>query len=345
MERRVIPVFSITLLLCSCSGEDNKPPGPPASSPLAQSSDARQSVKERSSDVDGVESALGDYVSFRACGIKIRQPEGFEEADSFDGFGQAETQSSVMAVSIPGPYSQVIGGFTQEQMKARGWTLRSKQDVKVDGLSGILIHFEQPARGQWFLKWCLAFGDDRKTSMVTAAYPKEHERELSARLKSAVLSTRPDRAAAPPSGADLPFTLVASQKLKLAPSINRTVLYTKDGLIPAKSPEDPLFVAAPSLGDVVVGDRQQFCERELRRTAHTKQVSVKSIGTIAVDGLDGYECLAEAKDSESEAPLVVYQAILFDGASYIHMKGLVGTRLRDEFLPEFKAMARSLRRK
>ena len=73
-------------------------------------------------------------------------------------------------------------------MKARGWTLLSRQDVKVDSLPGILVHFEQPALGQVFLKWSLAFGDDRKTAMVTATFPKVHGREFSARLKLSYLA-------------------------------------------------------------------------------------------------------------------------------------------------------------
>ena len=40
--------------------------------------------------------------------------------------------------------------------------------------------------------------------------------------------------------------------------------------------------------------------------------------------------------------LRVYQVMLFESESYILLQGLVGEKLADEFLPEFKAMARSL---
>jgi len=95
---------------------------------------------------------------------------------------------------------------------------------------------------------------------------------------------------------------------------------------------------------VSIADKRKYAERRLRETAHTKIISVKSTGPITIDGLDGYETLAEAQDVKSGTPLVLYQVILFDEDSYILLQGLVGADLREEYLPEFKAMARSLRR-
>jgi hypothetical protein len=344
MHHRPIVVLLIVPLFCGCSRESKAPDRPPYSW-SAEASAARPPVGQPSSEPEREEPALAGYLSFPACGIKVRQPEGFEKADSFDGFGHAETQSSVLAVSFPGPYSKATAGFTQEQMKARGWTLLSREDIKIDGLPGIIVHVEQPAGGVVFLKWSIIFGDDQKTTMVTATFPKAHERDLSARLKSAVLSTRLDSAAPLEPGADLPFTIAASRKLKITPGINKALTYTKDGVIPTRSPRDPLFIVAPSLGKGVVVDKLELAERRLRETATTKALAVKSTVTITIAGLDGYESLAEAEDAKSGTPLIVYQVMLFDDGSYIRMQGLVGTDLRDEYLPEFKAMARSFQRK
>lgn len=288
---------------------------------------------------------LSNYVSFPACGIKIRQPEGFEKADSFDGFAHSQTLSSVMVMCIPGPYSKVTAGLTPQRMKARGWTLQSKQNVRIDGLPGILISFQQPVGGQVLLKWLLGFGDERKTTIVMATFPKTHEQKLSAQLKLAVLSTRLEQVLPPKPGSDLPFTLRASQKLKLTPAINKTLAYTKDGIIPTKSVKDPLFVVAPAVSQVVVTNKRQFAERRLYQTALVRKLTIKSADVVTIDGIDGYELLAEGEDTKSGTPLLVYQVILFNRNSYILMQGLVGTELGDEYLPEFKAMARSFKRK
>jgi hypothetical protein len=368
VERHVTLMLVIAASLCGCGGESKTPDlqpsasppekaavaappakdavaSPPAKTAAPQPPAARQTAAAPSSDAGGEKSDLGEYVSFPAVGIKIRQPVGFEKADTFDGFGEPETQSSIMAITLPGPYSQLTAGFTKEQMKTRGWALQSRDEVKVNGVAGILVHFEQPAGGEVFLKWSFVFGDDQKTTMVTAAFPKAHEQALSAKLKAAVLSLRPERAAPPDPGADLPFTLAATPKLKLAPAINRTLAYTKDGVSMIKAPGDPVFVAAPSLGPVIIGDRQKFAEQRVVGIVHTKHVKVTSIEAITIDGLDGFESLAEAEEEMSGTPLVLYQVVLFDEDSYVLMQGHVGTKLREEFLPEFKAIARSFRRK
>lgn len=328
MNRSSILLILVTPLLCSCGG----------------ASTARQS-EHSFFPAEGKKSVLADYVAFPGVGIEVRRPEGFAKADSFDGFGQPETQSSVVMVRVHGPYAEVTAGFTEEKMKAQGWSLLSKQDLKIDGLPGVLVHFEMPARGDVFLKWVVAFGDERKTTMVTANFPKAHAGALSASLKSAVLSTRLHRGDPVEPGTDVPFTLAGSKKLKLTPALSRSLAYTKDGVIPAKSPKDPLFIAAPSIGEFFFGDKLQYAERRLRETAHTKGLVVKSTDAITIAGLDGYESLAEAVHAKSGTPLIVYQVMLFDESSYILMGGIVGAELRDEYLPEFKSMARSLKRK
>lgn len=287
----------------------------------------------------------GDYVAFREVGIQLRQPEGFGVADSWTGFVQPITKSSVLITNIPGPFAACTAGFTEQQMEKRGWTFLGKQTINVDGMSGILVHFQQPAAGIVFRKWVVAFGDEKGTTIVTAMFPKSRERVLSDRMKSAVLSVRPATSSPSDRGDDFDFSVESSQELKRAQTIGKTLVYTKDGNLPAKSPKDPLFVVGPSLGQVAVSDRLQYAENRLYQTAHTERISVSSTRYITIDGLKGYEFLAEAIDADSGTPLALYHVMLFDEDSYVLMQGLVGASLRAKYLPEFKSMAHSFRRK
>jgi hypothetical protein len=286
---------------------------------------------------------LGEYVAFPTVGIKMRQPVGFEKADTFDGFGHRESQSSIMALSIPAPAKKLSAGFTKEAISSRGWVFRDRQEIKIDGVPGVLVHFEQAAGGKVFLKWSVVFGDEDRSTIITATFPKELEKKESARLKAVLLTTRLERVEKPAPGTDLPFSLVPSKKLKSTTGISKTLVYTKEGTFPARSPRDPLFIVTQSVGKPGAGDQKTFAERRLRQTAHTKELSIRSSENIAVDGFKGYETIAEAKDEKSDTPLVVYQVMLFRGDSYVIMQGLVGVEHCDEYLPEFKAMARSLK--
>jgi hypothetical protein len=344
MKYYFLAAFGLIAILGSV-GTPSRAADPQPDSPETQSTTLPETDKDSPSDANAEPPALGDYVSFPASGVEIRQPPGFEKADSFDGFGQRQTQSSILAISVPGPYSKIAAGFTLEQMRARGWSLRRREKIEISGMPGILVHFEQPAYGTVFLKWLVAFGDEQSTKLVTAAFPKSQEQELSAVLKAAVLSARLAPSGPADPGAGLPFTIDASEQLKLAPGISNTLLYTKDGTAPIKSPEDPLFVAAPSLVKGLAGDKQQFAEQRLRQTASTKGLVIESTDAITIDGLEGYESVAKAEDARSGTSLVIYQAILFDQDSYVLMQGRVGAESSDTYLPEFKTMARSFKRK
>lgn len=355
MRRFAYGLILLVPLAGGCGGEkpaDNgqKPPAPPGAV-AAQPGPARQG--------QAGEKALGDYVTFPSAGLEIRRPAGFEKAPNFDGFEQADTQSSILAMSTPVPFKDIIAGFTQLKMSGKGWTLLSRTEHKVQDFDGLLVHVKQPEKDVVLLKWTLAFGDGEQTRLVTATFPQSRELEMSQMLRLAVLSTRPSGAAPAGPGADLPFTITDSKQLKRVPGVSRMLLYTKDGAFPPKLPDDPLFTVAPAIGEVVgSAGKRRFAEEQLRGIAQIAQLSIQSTEPIKIDGLEGFESLAKADDVASEkraatasagpsrqTPLTVYQVVLFDEKWYVVMQGLVGRDRQNEYLPEFKAMARSFHRK
>lgn len=283
-------------------------------------------------------------VRFPNAGVTLVPPQGFVTAKSFDGFEQASTGSSVVVVRLPGPFAEVTRGFTADGLKTQRITLRSRQNVTIDGQPGLLLNVTQDAQGTTFGKWIAATGDASQTVLVTASFPDDRSAPLSGKLKATVLSVRKDRPAKPSApDAGLPFAITPSAKLKPASSIGKTLLYTRDGVIPAKSPSDPLFVVAPSMGKAPMGDPKAFALKRMQQTAQTSAVVVTSHQAVLIDGRNGFETLATAKDASSGTPLRLYQTLLFDGDEYVVMQGLVGSEQAPVYLPEFKAMARSLR--
>lgn len=284
------------------------------------------------------------YVSFPSAGVKLIRPDGFDPANLFSGFQQPSTQSSVMVTTIPGPFSQISSGFTAERMKARGLILKSKENISIDGNSGLLINLTQTAAGDEFTKWVVIFGNEQATKIVTATFPTTHTDKLSVQLKSVVLSAKIDITPSSAIDADIGFTIVAANKMKSVPGVGKMRAYTQDGVIRVKSPTDPLFIVAQSFSEVEIADQRQFAIQRLLKTEHINIDSVSTTTAIKIDGLDGYEMIAEAKDATSATPLVVYQVMLFDNRSYILMQGLFGTKVRAEYLPAFQSMARSFKR-
>ena len=288
--------------------------------------------------------SMVEYVGFPSAGIELVRPKGFDDAERFDGFQQPDTGSSVMVMAIPGPFSEVSAGFTKQKAKRQGMTIKSRKRVQIGEKPGILLDIEQTAHETRFAKWELIFGNEERTVMVMAWFPQSHAAELSEPLKAAVLSAREyDGEPVDPFTA-VGFTLAPSEKLKLTPGVSRGLLYTKDGALPAKSPGSPLFVAATSFSREVIQDKREFALERVRQLAGTWFGAVQSNEPITIDGLEGYETIADGKDADSGTPLAIYQVVLCDEEGYISMGGLVDRRHSEEYLPVFKAMARSLKR-
>lgn len=283
-------------------------------------------------------------------GVRLQKPDGFEEATDFDGIQQASSSASVMVVRIPGPYAEVTRGFDAAQLKTRGMTLKFKHSATFDRVPGVLLAVTQSASDTLFAKWIGVFGSAEETFLVTATFPQEKAIELSDTLKAVVLSAKRDKPAqgktAPPADAGLPFTVSPGPKLKRTVGMGKMLLFTKEGVVPAKSPSDPLFVVAPSVNDSPIdGDRAAFARRRLGQTANTTEVILTSHKPVTINGLPGYESEATGRDEKTGTQIALYQVMLFDSQGYILMQGLVGQNGARTYLPEFKQAAHSFARK
>jgi hypothetical protein len=146
--------------------------------------------------------------------------------------------------------------------------------------------------------------------------------------------------------ANVPFAITPAGQLQRSKSqVTRTLIFSLNGDFPIKSPTDPFFLAAPSLGNFPTANRRATAEQRLRQLAQVKNPVIRSTNPIQIDGLDGFESIADAQDDKTATPIVVYQVMFFDETSYILQVGIVGQGQSDEFLPAFQHMAKSLKRK
>ena len=254
-------------------------------------------------------------VPFPDVGLAIPQPEGFEKANSFYGFQHPSIQSSILLTTLPGPFLEVTEGLNAATFATKGITLLSKQSIELGERSGLLLHVLQPAYGQDFLKWIVIFGDEERTHMVTATFPKTQANRLGKHLKEVCLDvTLID--ATDGSASKLPFTIQPTTgltEIKEISSVGKVMAFSKGGNIPTPNPYDPIFIVAPSLGNVPVIDRRSFALKRLRSTAQTDIDTITSITEITVDDLEGFEIVARGTDQKSNTPMMVYQVILFRG--------------------------------
>jgi hypothetical protein len=287
-------------------------------------------------------------VAFPEVGMAIAQPDGFDKAETFNGFQQPLTHSSIMLTSMSAPFSAIKQGFNTDQLASRGLKLLSKVDVTINSQPGFLLHIAQPVYGQEFLKWIVVFGDEVQTNVVTAIFPKERSGDLGKSLKQVVLGVAINKTIRQDIPT-LPFTLIPGLGLIRVPkteALGKVLVFTKDGRFQPTTPSDPLLIITLSLGAVPVIDPASFATRHLYQTSHTTIEKIESMLPINLDGLDGYETIAKGTDRKTGISIKVYQVMLFpESGGYVIMTGMVGAKNAALYLPKFKATARTYRGK
>ena len=290
---------------------------------------------------------IGTLVSFPEVGLTIEQPIGFIKATSFYGFEQSATNSSVMLTKIPGPFSKVTQGFDKSNLATRGISLISKQPVKIDNQQGILLQVTQSAYGEQFRKWVLVFGNEQSTQIVTATFLDTNSQKIGEPLKKVLLAISPRSSSAPNVYVStLPFTVTAVAGLSLVNKVlefGKVLAFTKDGNIPTTAPTDPLFIVAPSLGDILITEQKSFATRRLSSYPQIEISTIISNNKITIDNVSGWEIIANGRDRQTKASLTLYQVVLFKQGGYILMTGIVGDRQSQIYLPKFKSMALTFR--
>lgn len=247
-------------------------------------------------------SASQNYTPVRATRVSLIKPEGFTEAKNFSGFQQDSTGASIVVTELPAPYSQIASGFTAENLKSRRMTLLSQKDITIDGRLGKLLQVTQVAYSTTFVKWIAVFGNETETVTIVASLPQEMEKTLSEPLRNAAVSAKWQKDKVLDPLANLNFAVSGTPSLKFTHRVQNTLLYTKNGVIPAKSLEDPFLVVGQAISDIEVTNQKQFSEQRIAQAEQIKNVSIDTSQKININGLSGYEIVARANDVKTNTP-------------------------------------------
>jgi hypothetical protein len=278
--------------------------------------------------------------------VSLKPPQEFTPSSQFPGYGLEAFSSSIVVTEIPGPFSEVSAGFSDSSaLMKKGMSALNKQEVKVNGQSGLLVQIRHNLSVGEFLKWILVFGDEKESVIITATFPKEFENELSEKMKASILTATWDREKNISPTEGLNFTVSEKGDLKLAKRFINMLAFTKGGVFPDKAVNNPLLTVGQSVSKFEISDPEGFARARILQTTSVTGIEIEQSSKVTIDNLNGYEMVAKGKDNESGQPMVIYQTILFESQSYYIMLGLISTRQGETYLTAFREMARSFKRR
>jgi hypothetical protein len=276
--------------------------------------------------------------------VTLQPPEGFVPAERFTGFQRPEAHASIMVVQLEAPFTEMEGRLTAEAFAEQGMRVRGSEQLSVDSMRGRLVAVSQEARGETFDKWALMFGDSAVTVIVTATYPRSAADSLGEPLRRALLSARlGDLVQADPM-AGLDFRISEGSRLRIATRVGNTLLLNETGRLPNPSPASPFLAVGASASQANLDDLEAFARRRITQTANFSQVTNITGSTVTVDGSPAYELFADGVHTESSTPVKLYQMVVAEGSHYHLIQASAGVDIAASFIPEFQAIARSLRR-
>ena len=266
-------------------------------------------------------------------------PDGFELSSNFTGFYNATNGASIMINELPAPYRELINSFTAEALKTKGITLINKETVDLNNSKATLLYLTQPSNGITYFKQLLLFGNDSKTTMINGIYP-ESGKNIETAIKnsmftikeSALLNSNPEES--------VKFSIdISGTEFKFTKNISGTLLYTIDGVIPS---DKPLLLVGNSVANVTTQNKQKYAEERLKKIPDAENSQIKSSTKIIIDGLNGFELIAENKTGNNKE--LIYEVMLFDNDGYYLIIGTAREK-SNELLTTYKKIAQTFKRK
>jgi hypothetical protein len=248
-----------------------------------------------------------------------------------------------MVTEIQAPVAEIRKGMTREGLATRGMTLMGSREVKIPAGNALLVLVGQKAAGAEFRKWILVVGDEKQTEMIVGTFPRAAG-DLSGPIKRALLAVSWAGSARTDWFEGLTFRVDSTPKLRLANRTGNTLNFSETGRAGPFGPRDALLFVGNSVGEIEIVDLEAFSKIRAANTVHLKGLANLSGRKLEIDGLPGYELLADAQDTDTGYPIKLYQLLLVDGLTYYVAQGLVGMERADDFVPEFRGVTATFRR-
>jgi hypothetical protein len=277
--------------------------------------------------------------------VTLTPPAGFSPATRFEGFENNESGAAISITEAWGSVRPLLNGMTVPKLAAQGMELVSFTEMTVAGGPAVLVHMIRKGAVVEFESWMLVRWKDARAVILVGTFDRTSPDSVRETVKSALLAATWDPSQLVDITENLPFRISETAELKIARRVGHVLTLTNEGSWDVVVGEGPLLNVERSIDEEDLSHLQAFARQRVRQTAQI--IGVRDIQGEMVevaDGLPAYELQASARDRISRAPLRVYQLLIADGRRYFLVQGLIGPSQAERFVPQFREVARSLRR-
>ena len=286
-----------------------------------------------------------EHINVKGTKISIVPPQGWITANNFNGFQQMGSGSSLMVLEIPGPYSGVSRGLTEEGLKTQGVILDKKRNITINGLNGEFIVAKQFAYETMFGKYILVFGNELTSFFITGMFPDEFKNELGKDIEKSMLSVvyEPDKEIDPLGSVNFEID-VSNSKFIFAKMMSNTLIFNSDGRVPTESDDKTALIVGTSLGKIEMEDKKQFSISRIKQYPSIKNVESNDIKSVTIDDISGFEIIAYGRNEETGEPEMIFQIMLFGDNGYYMIVGIANDNFKEN-INLFRQISQTFKRR
>ncbi|MBL0740709.1 hypothetical protein [Chryseolinea lacunae] len=244
------------------------------------------------------------HIKVRGTNILVVPPDNFSEANIFQGYYDFSTTTTLKFFQDREPVQKKIKKYDEVLISPKD--LISRQPMTVNGYDGLYIVARD---GESYKKHFLFFGDDDVTVTVIGQHlPSDSVMEK--RITTAMFSVVLQDEAIPDPRDDADFKIETDDdQLTFDRLLNGMLLYKGAG---QNSSSDLALVVARRIGATNAADRQAVVERYLNTELYHQHIQIKRTSPVDIDGMPGYEIIAEGVSDGNNKNELMYLVMLFD---------------------------------
>lgn len=265
--------------------------------------------------------------------IGIVPPPGMVTSRNFVGFEDPQKNAAILFTTLPAKaYETLDKSMVPDAMKRDGVDVENREPIELSIGKGFLLTGTQVTGTTRYRKWLLVTPAGNITALVTiqvpdkdASYPDKAMRDTLMTL--AVRDNVPDAEQL----SLLPFNVGDLAGFHIGEVLpgRAVMLVDRDPDQDKNDPADPssfkarLFIAAMPSAPTEPGDRNNFARNTFQQIIGIKEVRVQDAEPLRIGSQPGFETLAKAKDSQSNADVMVVQWLRFGTTGFLQMVGIV----------------------
>jgi hypothetical protein len=278
--------------------------------------------------------------------IGLAAPAGFTPSTRFSGFENPQASAIILLAELPADaYADVEKGFTDEALKARGMTVQVREPLTFRDGKGFFISGPQESGGQKRHESVMVANVGGLTSIVSMQMIEATRATLTDAVVRDTFKSLAVRKQVPESErlAVLPYKIGDLAKFRIVRSGREGVAILTDGPNDeVTAVEQPFVLIAVAPGAAPKPeDRDAFARRLFGSAPGIKEIKITRAEPLRLGQAQGYEIVADAKDS-SGTEVTTVQWLRFGQSAYLQMFAIVRKPAWNSVFPRLRAIRDSI---